>query len=307
MLLIANRQGVQEYLNSSQIARLAGGVSHLGGVEFCDPHVHDFPVGGMSACQTARFTPLFRLPKAFPDKTLGTHNHPTAHASAVNMAANAGISDESLDNAIRSGFPCRHDRANSPLSFSYSDGSARKIDGSPNSAGPGQARLDPEAAGTLTGTDLVMAHSQEVLRIDPNGKTTTNTITRAELAGVQAWLKRISEDDSVPASTFKLLTDSQVTLQSIQKAIRQPATTWLCTHKPILAGTVSHLKTLTEGGHCIHLGKVKAHAGVEEIIIADAAANKVVTQKIIDAGGDLNHITSLMKSLRQQALTMHVK
>ena len=74
MLLIANRQGVQEYLNPSQTGHLAGGVSHLGGVEFCDPHVHDFPVGDISARQTARFTPRFRLPKAFPDKKLGTHN-----------------------------------------------------------------------------------------------------------------------------------------------------------------------------------------------------------------------------------------
>ena len=51
------------------------------------------------------------------------------------------------------------------LSFSYSDGSARRIDGSPEAVGPGQARDDPEVAGTLTATGLVMAHSQEVLRM----------------------------------------------------------------------------------------------------------------------------------------------
>ena len=50
------------------------------------------------------------------------------------------------------------------------------------------------------------------------------------------------------------------------------------------------MKTWTEGGHCIHLGKVKAHTGVEGNIIVGAAAKNVVTQKIIDAGGDLNHI-----------------
>ena len=97
------------------------------------------------------------------------------------------MSDESLEVAIGAEFPCRH----GPLSFSYSDGSARKIDGSPKTGDPGQARHDLEVAGTLTGTGLVMAHSQGVLRIDPNGKTTTNTINRAELVGVQAWLKRI--------------------------------------------------------------------------------------------------------------------
>ena len=53
---------------------------------------------------------------------------------------------------------------------------------------------------------------------------------------------------------------------------------------------MSRLKTLTEHGHRIHLGKVKAHTGVEGNIIADAAAKSVVTQKIIDAGGNLNLI-----------------
>ena len=92
------------------------------------------------------------------------------------------------------------------------------------------------------------------------------------------------------ATTFKLLTDSQVTLQSIQKAIRQPATTWLCTHEPLLMDIVANLKALTEARHQVHLGKVKAHAGVEGNILANAAAKQFVTQNIIDADGDSNDI-----------------
>ena len=53
---------------------------------------------------------------------------------------------------------------------------------------------------------------------------------------------------------------------------------------------VANLKALTEAGHHVHMDKVKAHAGVEGYILADAAAKQVVTQKIIDAGGDLNDI-----------------
>ena len=53
---------------------------------------------------------------------------------------------------------------------------------------------------------------------------------------------------------------------------------------------VANLKALTEAGHHVHLGKVKAHAGVEGNILADAAAKQVVTQKIIDADVDLNGI-----------------
>ena len=51
---------------------------------------------------------------------------------------------------------------------------------------------------------------------------------------------------------------------------------------------VAKPKALTEAGYHVHLGKVQAHAGVEGNILA--AAKQVVTQKIIDAGGNLNDI-----------------
>ena len=53
---------------------------------------------------------------------------------------------------------------------------------------------------------------------------------------------------------------------------------------------VANLKALTETEHHLHLGKVKAHAGVEGNIPADAAAKQVATQKITDGGGELNDI-----------------
>lgn len=103
---------------------------------------------------------------------------------------------------------------------------------------------------------------------------------------MQAWLKRISEENSDPVSIFKLLTDSQVTLQSrsIQKTIGQPATTWLCTPdsiRRILAdiAIVSRLKTLTEGGHFIKPWRGEG-LGTQEL---RAAATNVVIQKNIDA------------------------
>ena len=53
---------------------------------------------------------------------------------------------------------------------------------------------------------------------------------------------------------------------------------------------VAKLKALTEAGHHVHVGKVKAHAGVEGKVLGDAAADQFVTQKIIDAGGNLSDI-----------------
>ena len=146
------------------------------------------------------------------------------------------------------------------------------------------SRQTSESIATLTGTGLIMAHTHQELRIDPNGKDTTNTINRAELVGVLLCLEDIMREELATGSTFKLLTDSQVTLQSIQKAIKRPATTWLSTHEPVLMEIVKRIKELTEGGHHVHIGKVKAHVSVEGNIRADLAAKKVVTRKIIDSG-----------------------
>ena len=80
---------------------------------------------------------------------------------------------------INMGLSGKHGRAHDPNSFSYSDGStdlrrsAKKVDSSSKRNGPElpeQGRQDPGAACTFTATGLTMAHSQEVLRIDPKCK-----------------------------------------------------------------------------------------------------------------------------------------
>ena len=141
-------------------------------------------------------------------------------------------------------FPKVHARAHDPRSFSYSDGSAKKTGGGQQTDEGGRS----ESIGTLTGTGLIMAHAHQELRIDPNGKDTTNTNNRAELVGVISWLEEIMREELATGGTFKLLTDSQVTLQSIQKAIKQPATTCLYTHEPVLMDIVRCIKELAEGG-----------------------------------------------------------
>ncbi len=128
-----------------------------------------------------------------------------------------------------------------------------------------------------------MAQSQCIVHKDPGGKDTTNTIVKAELVGVQAWLQEIMNVELAANSTFKLLTDSQVTLCSKKQAINQPASGWLNTHEPLLRGIVTRLKDLTDAGRHIHLSKVKAHMKVRGNILADSVAKAVVTQKILDA------------------------
>ena len=66
-------------------------------------------------------------------------------------------------------------------SLSHSDGSAncKKVDGSTREHLGGH-----EVTGAYTWTGVVTADTQEVIRINPKGQDTTNTINRAELVGV---------------------------------------------------------------------------------------------------------------------------
>ena len=98
-------------------------------------------------------TPRFRLPKAFPDNKLGPHDPVLTDAAAMH-----GASDHHVFEDINVDFPGRRGRAHDPNSFSYLDGSAKKVGGSLKGNGPEQGRQDPEAAGTFTGMGLLMAH-----------------------------------------------------------------------------------------------------------------------------------------------------
>ena len=53
---------------------------------------------------------------------------------------------------------------------------------------------------------------------------------------------------------------------------------------------VTILKALTEARHHVHLGEVKAQAGVKETFLPMLPPSRVVTQRSIDAGGNLNDI-----------------
>ena len=245
--MIANSQGAEKLLCPTPTQCLEQEVRHMEGVEYQDPHAHDFPLGGMSARQYASV----RLPKAFPDHKSATHDPVLTVATAMN-----NVPDNHVLEDINVESPVRHSRAHDPNSFSYSDGSAKKVDDSRLGNGPERGRQDPEckiqprcarssptktrphkpmlaewtreilslslwifrispikrdihasmdlgiiyqpfsyteAAGTFTGTGLIMAHGQAVLRIDPRGRNTTNTINRVELVGGQAWLKLVSQ------------------------------------------------------------------------------------------------------------------
>ena len=80
----------------------------------------------MSARQYARFAPRFRLPKTFPDNNSGTHDPVVTDAAAMSSAPDNHVFED-----INVECPVRHGRAHDPNSFSYTNGSAKKVDGSP--------------------------------------------------------------------------------------------------------------------------------------------------------------------------------
>ena len=86
VLIVSNSQGAEKFLCPTRTHCLEREVRHMGVVEYQDPDAHDFPLGGMSARQYARFTPRFRLPKAFPDNKSGTHDPVLTDAAAMHGA-----------------------------------------------------------------------------------------------------------------------------------------------------------------------------------------------------------------------------
>ena len=101
--MIANSQGAEKFLCPTRTRCLEREVRHMGGVEYQDPDAHDFPLGGMSARQYARFTPRFGLPKAFPDNKSGTHDPILTDAAAMHSAPDNHVFED-----INVEYPGRH-------------------------------------------------------------------------------------------------------------------------------------------------------------------------------------------------------
>ena len=105
--------------------------------------------------------------------------------------------------------------------------------------------------------------------IDPKGLGITNTINRAELAGIWGALARV-----IPTTTpAHILTDSLGSLLQIHKYLRAPGLFQWHPHKQVLAEIATCIAQRQEAGALTTLSKVKAHTGVEGNEQADQHAN----------------------------------
>ena len=106
--------------------------------------------------------------------------------------------------------------------------------------------------------------------IDPQGRDETNTINRAELAGILSALR-----DIIPLQqTTHIFSDSLCSLLQINKFLLQPAQLRFHNHKEMVQEIANILIKRAEVGGETYLHKVKGHSGITGNDKADEAAEQ---------------------------------
>ena len=135
----------------------------------------------------------------------------------------------------------------------YTDGACEKQADGPN----------------LLGAAVFVASTGTTITIAPHGHRETNTITRAELAGIHVALDHI-KFDSRPVTIF---CDSLAALYETQRVVHMPHTLLENKHYPMLASIRSLILTRARLSLPTHVQKVKSHIGIAGNEQADAGAS----------------------------------
>jgi ribonuclease HI len=123
----------------------------------------------------------------------------------------------------------------------------------------------------ITCTAGVFAPAEEYChKIDPHGEGITNTINRAELAGIYAGAKHYLHLEN----HLTINTDSMCSLLQIQKFLQNPHKFKHHTHRDMLEAISQTLLDRCSQGTSITLQKVKAHTGIHGNEMADHIASK---------------------------------
>jgi ribonuclease HI len=133
----------------------------------------------------------------------------------------------------------------------YTDGSAK----------------DDETLGHLVGAAVWRTCDGQHFLIRPNGKGVTNTINRAELSAIY----HVLADLASPTEPVLIFTDSQVSIQLINRTLRRPDKE-TGVHKDLLMRIAELILQRARNGHRVSILKVKAHTGITGNEAADQAA-----------------------------------
>ena len=119
------------------------------------------------------------------------------------------------------------------------------------------------------GAGVYVGPTDQGYTVCPNGNGITNTINRAELAGILAALSTIIP----PTEDATILSDSLCSLFQIHKMLRTPMAIKTHLHSPMLRDIAQAIQARAALGTHTHLGKVPAHTGITGNEKADAIAN----------------------------------
>ena len=131
---------------------------------------------------------------------------------------------------------------------------------------------EPQGGGpNLLGAAFYDTKNTTAYTVQPNGKNETNTITRAELAGIYAALQYLVQHPTEPTHMI-IFTDSLASLYLIQKMLRLPDSLYECKHALLLHLIIALLLNRAKANLTTHIMKVKSHIGIQGNELADKAA-----------------------------------
>ena len=155
-------------------------------------------------------------------------------------------------------FPCKRALC-APPNGVYTDGSCIKTNGR-----------------QLVGAAIYISRHHITLRINPKGRTYTNTINRAELSAILHALTHHEVGD--PWEELHIYTDSLCSIYMIRRILDTPWTLRESKHYDLLRRILDALHTRAQAGGHTHIYKVKSHNGVEGNEKADTGAKKAALE-----------------------------
>ena len=182
-----------------------------------------------------------KVPRAL--RTLNESPKAQTHPCMAHMATSEEVN-----------FPCTK-YLSAPKNGVYTDGSCIKIQGQ-----------------QFVGAAIYVTKNRISIKINPNGKTYTNTITRAELSAILTALTH--PDVGSLNEALHIYTDSLCSIHMIRRILNSPWTLKESKHYDLLSNIVHALWTRAEQGGHTHIYKVKSHSGIKSNDIVDAKAKE---------------------------------
>ena len=161
-------------------------------------------------------------------------------------------------------YPCTYPLSLPPDSLLvYTDGSCIRLKDGPQVTGAAVFCIRPPGDDSGRPT---------IFKVNPNGRTYTNTINRAELSAILKAL--ITDAIAATSETMHLFTDSLCAIQLISQILDTPWRLNTSKHLDLLENIVAALRARTAAGARTHFYKVRAHASNSGNNTVDKAAKE---------------------------------